>query len=94
MKVVKINKTIRSGVITHYLVFLDDRSDEGINYEVEEWASNDESGSCYGYTIKWEFVEDESEIQKVLVEKLKYIDIKIKKLTEEKEKMTSHLKFI
>lgn len=94
MKVVKINKTVRGGIITHHLIFLEDRSNEGINYEVEEWAFNEPSGSNYGYSIKWELVEDESEIQKVLVEKIKNIDTKINRFNEEKVKMQSHLKFI
>ena len=92
MKVVKINKSFRSGDKTHYLVFLDERTNEGIEYEVEEWASSDPSGSSYGYTIKWEFVEDESEIQSVLNFKIKLLEDKISRLTDENEKMKSFLK--
>lgn len=92
MKIIKINKSFRNGDKTHYLVILDERTNEGIEYEVEEWASSDLSGSNYGYTIKWEFVEDELEIQSVLNFKIKLLEDKISRLTDETEKMKLFLK--
>jgi glycosyltransferase involved in cell wall biosynthesis len=59
MKIVKINKTYRSGNIEHFLVLLEEPySNDDIDYLVEEWCDEDLSGSNYGYSYEWTFVED------------------------------------
>ena len=93
MKVVKINKSYRSGTKEHFLVLLDEPySNDDINYLVEEWCEYEPSGSNYGYTYEWRFVEDEELINTILKDKIKIVEHKIERLKTEKCEMEKYLK--
>jgi hypothetical protein len=83
MKIVKINKTYRSGNIEHFLVLLEEPySNDDIDYLVEEWCDEDLSGSNYGYSYEWTFVEDNDLKNKVLQGKIKILNNKIQECQE------------
>lgn len=93
MKVVKINKSYRSGTKEHFLVLLDEPySNDDIDYLVEEWCEDEPSGSNYGYTCEWWFVEDEELINTILKDKIKILESKIVRLKTEKCEMERYLK--
>ena len=93
MKVVKINKSYRGGTKKHFLVLLEEPySEDDVNYLVEEWCENEPSGSNYGYTVEWWFVEDEELINTVLKDKIKIVESKIERLKTEKCEMERYLK--
>lgn len=93
MKVVKINKSYRSGTKEHFLVLLDEPySNDDIDYLVEEWCEDEPSGSYYGYTYEWWFVEDEELINTILKDKIKILESKIERLKTEKCEMKRYLK--
>lgn len=93
MKVVKINKSYRSGTKEHFLVLLDEPySNDDIDYLVEEWCEDEPSGSSYGYTYEWWFVEDEELINTILKDKIKIVERKIERLKTEKCEMERYLK--
>ena len=93
MKVVKINKSYRNGTKEHFLVLLDEPySNDDIDYLVEEWCEDEPSGSNYGYTYEWRFVEDEELINTILKDKIKIVEHKIERLKTEKCEMERYLK--
>lgn len=92
MKVIKINKSFRNGVIEHFLVLLNETySNDDIEYLVEEWCDGDLSGSNYGYSYKWSFVEDSEIIKTVLEKNIKNINLSIENLEEEKWEIEKYL---
>lgn len=93
MKVVKINKGYRGGTKEHFLVLLDEPySEDDVNYLVEEWCENEPSGSNYGYTVEWWFVEDDELINTVLKDKIKITEREIEALKTKKCEMERYLK--
>lgn len=93
MKVVKINKGYRGGTNEHFLVLLDEPySEDDVNYLVEEWCEDEPSGSNYGYTVEWWFVEDETLINTILKNKIKITEREIEALKTKKCEMERHLK--
>ena len=93
MKVVKIHKSYRSGTKEHFLVLLDEPySNDDIDYLVEEWCENEPSGSNYGYTVEWRFVEDTEIINTILKDKIKITECEIEALKTKKCEMERHLK--
>lgn len=93
MKVVKINKCYNGGTKEHFLVLLDEPySVDSVNYLVEEWCENEPSGSNYGYTIEWWFVEDETLINTILIDNIMTIEREIKVLKTKMCKMKRYLK--
>lgn len=92
MKVVKINKGYRGGTKEHFLVLLDEPYSEDVNYLVEEWCDNEPSGSNYGYTVEWWFVEDDALINTILKDKIKIVEREIEALKTKKCEMERYLK--
>ena len=93
MKLVKINKSYRSGTKEHFLVLLDEPySEDDVNYLVEEWCESDPAGMNYGYTYEWWFVEDEELINTILKDKIMIVEREIEALKTKKCEMESYLK--
>lgn len=93
MKVVKIHKRYRGGTKEHFLVLLDEPySNDDIDYLVEEWCEDEPSGSNYGYTYEWWFVEDTEIINTILKDKIKIAEREIETLKTKKCEMERYLK--
>ena len=87
MKIVKIHKGFRGGTKEHFLVLFDEPYfEDEIQSLVEDWCNNEPSGSNYGFTCEWCFIENKDEINKVLNENINLIENQIKALENKKNK--------
>lgn len=94
MKVIKIEKSFRNGVIEHYEVVSDSHTNEYITDIVETWCERESSGQNYGYSWEWDFVDDLSTVKEVIIDKMKIIDNKISDLKSEKLEMEKYYESI
>lgn len=91
MKVVKIRKSYRNGENIKYLVLNDSVKESSIEYLVESWCEKDPSGLNYGYSYKYEIVEDRKTIEMVLSKELEEINLKISKLNNKSKEIKDYL---
>lgn len=73
MKVVKIYKSYRNASVEGFIITKTIDSKEAIECFVEEWCEREGGGMNYGYSYKWEFVEDKEIINSVI--KKEYIKL-------------------
>lgn len=90
MNVIKIHKSYRNGIVTHYMVVYSDEK-WYIEDRVIKWCADDPRGQEYGYGYDWEIVEDKEMIVKVIKDEiLKYLD-EIYSLNEKKSILEDYL---
>ena len=92
MKVIKIIKTFRNGKVEHLSLLNNLFTEKDIVDYVKDWCDKESSGHWYGYSYKWEYVEDIEIINSAIKNELVIIDKKIKSLMTDKKELKKYLK--
>jgi hypothetical protein len=94
MKVIKVNKSFRSGKVEYMLVLLDDMDDDAIEEAVINVCDSDGNGMNYGYSVKWEVVTDPEIIKKAIENEIEKTKSKIDTLNNYKNNLVRNLLII